>query len=89
MRDTQRKSTTTDDTILDSYELAQQVAQIREDLQYLTSIVLELTSKQVGRAQDAAKETAHQVDQAIRENPLSAIAIAAALGFLLGSFMRR
>ena len=86
---TTKKDAPNRDTLLDTYELADQLARIREDLQNLTSTVSLIASKQLGRAQDKAIETANQVDTAIRQNPLSALAIAAALGFLLGVFTRR
>jgi ElaB/YqjD/DUF883 family membrane-anchored ribosome-binding protein len=77
------------DTILDTYELAQQIAGIRADLQSLTSTVGRIANKQRGRAQDKVMETANQVEDAIRQNPLSAVLIALGLGFLFGFFTRR
>jgi ElaB/YqjD/DUF883 family membrane-anchored ribosome-binding protein len=88
MPDMQRKSAT-GDTILDAYALAQQLADIRKDLQGLTSMIGRIASKQVGQAKDAAVETASQAEETIRQNPIAALAIAVALGFLLGIFMRR
>ena len=80
---TDRKSATARDTmIVDTYELAQQIAAIRADLQSLTSAV-------GGIAQDKAMDAARQAEQTIRQNPLSAVAIAAGLGFLFGIFMWR
>jgi ElaB/YqjD/DUF883 family membrane-anchored ribosome-binding protein len=77
------------DTIQDTYELAQQIAGIRADLQSLTSTVGRIANKQRGRAQDKVMETANQVEDAIRQNPLSAVLIALGLGFLFGVFTRR
>ena len=73
----------------DAEDLANQIDAIRVDLQNLTSTVGRIASKQVNRAQDRAKETAYEAEEAIRRNPLSAIAIAVGLGFLLGVFTRR
>jgi ElaB/YqjD/DUF883 family membrane-anchored ribosome-binding protein len=88
MPDMQRKSAT-GDTILDADALAQQLADIRKDLQGLTSMIGRIASRQVGQAKDAAVETASQAEEAIRQNPIAALAIAVALGFLFGIFMRR
>jgi ElaB/YqjD/DUF883 family membrane-anchored ribosome-binding protein len=86
---TTKRSAPSRETLVDTYELADQLVQIREELQRLTSTVSRIAGKQLGRAQDTVKETADQVDTAIRQNPVSALAIAAALGFLFGVFTRR
>jgi ElaB/YqjD/DUF883 family membrane-anchored ribosome-binding protein len=86
---TTKRGATTGDTILDTYELTQQIAEIRADLQSLTSTVGRIANKQLGRAQDKVTETANQVEDAIRQNPLSAVLIALGLGYLLGVFTRR
>ena len=72
-----------------SDELADQIDSIRADIQSLTSTVSRIANKQINRAQDRAVETANQAEEAIRQNPLSAVAIAIGLGFLLGVFTRR
>jgi ElaB/YqjD/DUF883 family membrane-anchored ribosome-binding protein len=77
-----RTSATSRGTIPNAYELAEQVAEIQADLKSLRA--------SLGRvAQDKAIETANQVEQTIRQNPLSAVAIAVGLGFLFGVFSRR
>ena len=73
----------------DTQELANQIDAIRADIQSLTSTVGRMANKQLNRAQDKAMETANQVEEAIRQNPLSAVAIAVGLGFLFGIFTRR
>jgi ElaB/YqjD/DUF883 family membrane-anchored ribosome-binding protein len=80
-----KKSTTSRDT----EDLAAQVDAIRGDIQNLTSTVGRVANKQLGRAQDKAMDTAHEAEEAIRRNPLSAVAIAVGLGFLFGVFTRR
>ena len=70
-------------------ELANQIDAIRADLQNLTSTVGRIAKGQVNRAQDAAMETANEAEEAIRRNPLQAVAIAAGLGFLFGVLTRR
>jgi ElaB/YqjD/DUF883 family membrane-anchored ribosome-binding protein len=70
-------------------ELAGQIEAIRADLQTLSSTVARIAKGQMNRAQDKAMETAHEAEEAIRRNPLQAVAIAAGLGFLFGLFTRR
>ena len=72
-----------------SEDLNEQIEAIRADIQSLTQTVGRIANTQINRAQDKAMETADQVEQAIRENPLSAMAIAVALGFLFGVIARR
>ena len=73
----------------DAEDLAQQIDAIRGDLQNLTSTVSRIAGKQINRAQDKAMETASDAEDAIRRNPLQAVAIAAGLGLLLGILTRR
>jgi len=73
----------------DTEGIADQIDAIRADLQSLTSTVSRIANKQINRAQDKAVETANQAEEAIRQNPLSAVAIAVGLGFLFGVFTRR
>jgi ElaB/YqjD/DUF883 family membrane-anchored ribosome-binding protein len=76
-------------TSQDTQELADQIDTIRAEIQSLTSTVGRIANKQLNRAQDKAVETANQAEEAIKQNPLSAIAIAVGLGFLFGVFTRR
>lgn len=73
----------------DTDDLANQIAAIRADLQNLTGTVSRIASKQVNRAQDKAVDVANDVEDAIRRNPLHAIAMALGLGFVFGVFTRR
>jgi ElaB/YqjD/DUF883 family membrane-anchored ribosome-binding protein len=73
----------------DADDLANQIDSIRADIQNLTSTVSRIANKQLGRAQDKALETAYEAEEAIRRNPLQAVAIAVGLGFLFGVFTRR
>ena len=70
-------------------ELASQIDAIRADIQNLTSTVGRIANKQMKGAQDKAMAAAGEAEEAIRRNPLSAVAIAAGLGFLFGVFTRR
>jgi ElaB/YqjD/DUF883 family membrane-anchored ribosome-binding protein len=74
---------------LDTYELTDRIADIREDLQKLTSMVGRLASSQLNRAQDAVARRADDLEEAIRRNPISALGITLALGLLVGVLMRR
>ena len=69
-------------------ELADQIDAIRADIESLTSTVGRMANKQLNRAQDKVLETANQAERAIRQNPLSTVAIAFGLGFLYGVFTR-
>lgn len=73
----------------DTQELADQIDAIRADIQSLTSTVGKIANKQINRAQDKAADAANQAEEAIRQNPLSAVAVAVGLGFLFGVFTRR
>ncbi len=73
----------------DAADLANQIDAIRADLQNLTSTVGRIAKGQVNRAQDKAMETATEAEEAIKRNPLQAVAIAAGLGFLFGALTRR
>ena len=70
-------------------ELIDQIDAIRADIESLTATVGRIASKQLNRAQDKVTETANQAERAIRQNPLSTVAIAFGLGFLYGIFTRR
>jgi ElaB/YqjD/DUF883 family membrane-anchored ribosome-binding protein len=73
----------------DTEELTDQIDAIRADIQTLTSTVGRIANRQFNRAQDKAIETANDAEEAIRKNPISAVAIAVGLGFVFGAFIRR
>jgi len=73
----------------ETQDLAAQIEAIRADMQNLTSTVGRIAGKQVNRAQNKAMETKEDAEEAIKSNPLQAVAIAAGLGFLFGVFTRR
>jgi ElaB/YqjD/DUF883 family membrane-anchored ribosome-binding protein len=73
----------------DADDLAKQIDAIRADVQNLTSTVTRIAGKQINRAQDKALETAQEAEEAIRRNPIQAVAIAVGLGFLFGILTRR
>jgi ElaB/YqjD/DUF883 family membrane-anchored ribosome-binding protein len=73
----------------DADEIADQIDAIRTDLQNLTSTVGRIANKQLNRAQDKAIATASEAEEAIRRNPIQAVAIAVGVGFLFGVLTRR
>ena len=73
----------------DADDLANQIEAIRADLQNLTGTVTRIAKGQVNRAQDKAMETANEAEEAIRRNPLQAVALAVGLGLLFGVLTRR
>jgi ElaB/YqjD/DUF883 family membrane-anchored ribosome-binding protein len=87
--DTETRAAKKSSTSRDTEDLADQIDAIRADIQSLTSTVTRIANKQLSRAQDKALETANEAEEAIRRNPLSAVAIAVGLGFLFGVFTRR
>jgi ElaB/YqjD/DUF883 family membrane-anchored ribosome-binding protein len=70
-------------------DLTDQIDAIRADLKNLSSTVGRMANKGVSRAQDKAIETAGDAEEAIRRNPLQAVAIAVGVGFLFGVLTRR
>ena len=71
------------------HHLADAIETIRTDIQSLTSTIGRLANKQIGRAQVRATEAAHEAEDVITRNPLTAVAIAVGSGFLIGVFTRR
>lgn len=70
-------------------ELADEIEAIRADIQNLTSTVGRIANDKLHSAQAGAMESAKEAEEAIRRNPLQAIAIAIGVGFLFGVMTRR
>jgi ElaB/YqjD/DUF883 family membrane-anchored ribosome-binding protein len=70
-------------------ELADEIEAIRADIQNLTSTVGRIANDKLSRAQEGAMESAKEAEDAIRRNPLQAVAIAIGVGFLFGILTRR
>jgi ElaB/YqjD/DUF883 family membrane-anchored ribosome-binding protein len=70
-------------------EVSDQIDAIRADIEALTATVARVANQQMSRAQDKMAETARDAEDAVRRNPVAAVAIAAGLGFLFGVFTRR
>jgi ElaB/YqjD/DUF883 family membrane-anchored ribosome-binding protein len=62
-------------------ELSDQIEALRSELQNLTTTVTDVAGKQFSRAQES-------IEQSIRNNPLAAVGIAAAIGFLYAMIRR-
>jgi uncharacterized protein YjbJ (UPF0337 family) len=70
-------------------DLAEELGAIRGDVENLTATLGDVAKRQAGRAQDSAVEALHSAEAYIKQNPLQAVAIAGALGFVYGVFTRR
>jgi ElaB/YqjD/DUF883 family membrane-anchored ribosome-binding protein len=70
-------------------ELAEEIEAIRADIQNLTSTVGRIANEKLNTAQASAMESAKEAEDAIRRNPLQAVAIAIGVGFLFGVLTRR
>ena len=70
-------------------ELADEIEAIRADIQNLTSTVGRIANDKLHSAQAGAMESAKEAEEAIRRNPLQAVAIAIGVGFLFGVMTRR
>lgn len=86
---TTKRSASNSDMLLDTHELAQQLSDIRGDLQLLTATVSRLAGTQWRQTQDAALDSANEVQEAIRRNPLLAMAVVAGTGLVLGVLLSR
>jgi ElaB/YqjD/DUF883 family membrane-anchored ribosome-binding protein len=70
-------------------ELAEEIEAIRADIQNLTSTVGRIANDKLHSARAGAMESAKEAEDAIRRNPLQAVAIAIGVGFLFGVMTRR
>jgi ElaB/YqjD/DUF883 family membrane-anchored ribosome-binding protein len=70
-------------------ELAAQIEAIKSEMQNISATMGRIAEKGMNRAQDKAVETKESAEEAIKQNPLQAIAIAAGLGLLIGILTRR
>lgn len=70
-------------------ELAAQIEAIKAEMQNISATMGRIAGTSMHRAQDKALETKETAEEAIKQNPLQAIAIAAGLGLLVGILTRR
>lgn len=73
----------------DLKQISSHIASLRENLEILTGDFARVGHHQYDRMQGAANAAAAEVTEAVRRNPLSAVAIAAGVGFLYGVLTRR
>jgi ElaB/YqjD/DUF883 family membrane-anchored ribosome-binding protein len=84
----------------DNRDLEADIQQLRADIAQLTEHLMQVGNRSMSRARQAAWEQADHlrgsaeefqddVVEAVREKPLTALAIAAGAGFLLAMIMRR
>ena len=73
----------------DLKQISSHIASLREDLETLAGDVGRVGHHQFDRMQSRANAAAAQVAEAVRRNPLSAVTIAAGVGFLYGVLTRR
>ena len=62
-------------------ELSDQIEALRSELQNLTTAVTDVAGKQFSRTRES-------IEQSIRKNPIAAVGIAAAIGFLYAMIRR-
>jgi ElaB/YqjD/DUF883 family membrane-anchored ribosome-binding protein len=72
----------------DLQEISKHVASLREDLEALAGDARRVGRHQVEHMQSAATAAVAEVADAVRRNPLTALAIAAGAGFLYGVLRR-
>ena len=70
-------------------ELTDEIEAIRADIKNLSSTVGRIANDRLNTAQASAMESAKEAEDAIRRNPLQAVAIAIGVGFLFGVLTRR
>jgi len=69
--------------------IGKHLATLRQDVDALTSAVKSAGDHQLHRAQDKAGEALHNVEDAVRRDPLTSLGIAAGIGLLLGIVISR
>lgn len=101
MATTGAKGSKDSDTVQgDAQSINADIQQLREDIAQLTEHLRETGNRSMWRARKAAKESAeqfrgsaeemqHDLTEAVREKPLTALALAAGVGFLFAMIMRR
>jgi ElaB/YqjD/DUF883 family membrane-anchored ribosome-binding protein len=69
--------------------IAKHLATLRQDVDALTSALKSAGDYQFHRAQDRAGDALHNVEDAVRRDPLTSLGIAAGIGLLLGVVISR
>jgi len=73
----------------DLEEITKHLVSLRKDLDHLASSVGRTGSHQADYLQDQASEALSAVGDAVKRDPLTSLAIALGIGFLLGILLRR
>jgi uncharacterized protein YjbJ (UPF0337 family) len=69
--------------------LAEQIESLRSGIESLSSTVDRIAKEQFPRARARTTEVLDEAEEAVKRNPISALAIALGLGFLIGMLTRR
>jgi ElaB/YqjD/DUF883 family membrane-anchored ribosome-binding protein len=69
--------------------VAEQIESLRSGIQSLASTVDRMAKEQMPHARLRAIGAVNEAEEAVKRNPLSALAIALSLGFLIGVLTRR
>ena len=72
----------------DLNEITSHIANLRGEVEALTGSIARAGSHQIERMQSGAHEAVAALEDAVRKDPLSAMGIAAGVGFLLGILRR-
>jgi len=69
--------------------LSEDIAQIRRDIDNLTSSIKRAGDHQAERVQDKAHEALNALENAVKRDPVTTLGWALGAGFLLGILLRR
>lgn len=73
----------------DLEEISKHIENLRKELDSLTGSIRRTGSNQADRRQEQAREALGTVEEAVKRDPLTTLAIALGLGFLLALLFRR
>ncbi len=73
----------------DAQEIAKHIQSIRHDIERLTGVVARMGGDRIDQAKSVASGAASELEARVRRHPLSALAIAAGVGFFYGVLTRR
>ena len=69
--------------------LSEQIESLRSGIQGLASTIDRIAKEQLPHARPRTTEALNEAEEAVKRNPISALAIALGLGFLIGVLTRR
>jgi ElaB/YqjD/DUF883 family membrane-anchored ribosome-binding protein len=85
----ERQSTANSAARRGAEKLYDEVQNLQSDLRILSSKVSRMAEEGLSRAQETVSETVQGAEEVVRRNPVSAVAIAVGIGFLLSIVLRR